>query len=295
MYKFLIITCLLLFTVSSKINSKENNLLLGSIKNRTQKPYYDNLSLVLKKKFGDLGIFPNTKIDPTLCVDSFPDEPSILNAREKGIDYLLWGEIDSCLYGFSITLKMLDMSEGITTNIKIVISESDKKNEIAEMLCSKLLFWFSRTEMVQLIVSTSPSGASVLMDNSEIGLTPYEGMVKPGTYNLKLIKKPYKQINLPVSFISGNTYQYDFTLYTEENKMDKRSVLRWLGVSLLLGAGGGVAHCLQQRAMENYRAAKPGDNFDHLYRKALVWNVTRGVLWGSAGLSFGRMVIKAVF
>lgn len=297
MYKNIIITGFLLFSASGNnlINSKESNLLIGIIRNQTMEQELDSLGSALNRLLSEQKQFLKTFFDPDLLVESFPDESALVEARKMEIDYVIWGEIDSCNYGFSITLIVLSMSGGKTAHINVIAGRNDKETEIAEILRSKLLLWFNRTEMVQLIISTSPSSASILMDNNELGLTPYEGMVNPGTYSLKLIKKPYMPIEIPVSFISGNTYQYDFTLKASESNMDKRSVLKWLGLSLLLTAGGGTAHYFQQHAIEEYKKAKPGADFDHLYNKALVWTITRDILWVSAGFSFGLMIFKIVF
>jgi hypothetical protein len=128
-----------------------------------------------------------------------------------------------------------------------------------------------------------------------MGSTPFEGMVQPGTYRLELKKRPFIPIQIPVSFISGNTYQYDFSLNEKVKKTDKRSTIRWLGISVACLGTGGVAHWQYERARERYKEAVPPDDFDRLHNRAVALNVGRSVLFGAAGAALGVMVFQVVF
>ena len=281
-------------TVFGQIHSA-SVLMIGCLRNETANAEYDNIHCTLQGLLADLPRFPRTLLDTTITVDSFPDEASLLKARNVNADYVLWGLVDSFEPGIGISLHILDMAQASVSHITIMINRNDDGKTVAETIRSKLLLWLQRTTMVQLIVTTSPAAASVLLDGKPLGSTPFEGMVQPGTYRLELKRKPFLPILLPVSFISGNTYQYDFALNTDEKKTDRVSVVKWLGISVVcLGAGGG-AHWQYGRARERYRAAVPPADFDRLYHRAVAWEVGRDLLFAAAGAALTGMIFKVVF
>jgi hypothetical protein len=120
-------------------------------------------------------------------------------------------------------------------------------------------------------------------------------MVQPGTYRLELKKRPFLPVRIPVSFISGNTYQYDFSLGEKVKKTDKRSIVRWLGISVACLGAGGVAHWQYEHARERYQEAVPPADLDRLYYRTVALNVGRSILFGAAGATLGVMVFKVVF
>jgi hypothetical protein len=186
------------------------------------------------------------------------------------------------------------MKQVSESHIAIMTNRNEDRTIIAETLRSKLQLWLQRTTMVQLIVTTRPAAASVLLDGKAMGATPFEGMVQPGTYRLELKKKLFLPIRMPVSFISGNTYQYDFSLNEQVKKTDKRSIVRWLAISVACLGAGGIAHWQYEGARERYRQAVPPADFDKLYNRAVALNVGRGVLFGAGGVSLGVMVFEVV-
>jgi hypothetical protein len=62
---------------------------------------------------------------------------------------------------------------------------------------------------------------------------------------------------------------------------------------LCTGAGFG-AHYFQERSMREYRSALPPSDFNHLYRKAVSWNVARNTLWVIAGVAICDMFLKMI-
>lgn len=275
---------------------KEIVFVLGSINNKTMKSEYDKLNIALYRSLNDHPLFPQTILDTMLLIDSVPDEFSILSSRDADASFILWGEVDTSEYGFNVTLKIFDMYQASTAHIGMMLQGNEKKDEIAQILQSKLLMWLRRTTMVQLIISTTPGSATVFLDSKEIGTTPFEGMVQPGTFSLELTKRSFSPIKMPVSLISGNTYQYDFTLGKNDsgNYKDKRSVKRLITVSLLCAGAGAGAHYFQQRSMREYRAALPPSEFNRLYRKAVIWNIGRNTLLTAAGVAMSGMILKVV-
>lgn len=290
---------ILLLTVLSGYGQTKKgiSLVLGSIDNKTSRNEYDNINTSLNRILDGYPLFPETILDTMLSIDSMPDESVILEARNLDASYILWGRIDSSEYGFSINLKVFDMFQASTAHIGILIKGSEKKNDVAEIIRSKLLMWLRRITMAQLIISTTPSAAIILLNDKEIGTTPFEGMVQPGTFSLGLVKKTFSPIKMPVSFICGNTYQYDFKLENSDTVAikDKRSVIGLLTASMLCAGAGGAAHFFQERAIKQYRNALPPADFDRLYHKAVAWNAGRNTLWAAAGVSLCGMLLKVIF
>lgn len=295
---FLFFHIFLLFTLFSIYgqSNKETVLVLGVISNKTTKSEYDKLNLVLHKTLESHPLFPVTILDPLFLVDTVPDESAIIRARNLDALYILWGSIDTSEYGLSITLKIFDMSQASTAHIGMVINGDEKKEEIADILRSKLLMWLRRTTMVHLIISTTPGAATVLLDNKEIGFTPFEGMVQPGTFSLELTKRPFSPIKIPVSLISGNTYQYDITLGKSDSAhiKGKQTVIRLLTVSLLCAGAGFGCHYFQELSMREYRTALPPSDFNHLYHRAVSWNIARNTLLATAGVTICGMIFKMI-
>lgn len=288
----------LLFAIFSLYGqtNKEIVLVLEVISNKTTKSEYDKLSMMLYETLESHPLFPETILDSLIIVDTIPGESVIIRARNQGALYILWGSIDTSEHGLNVTLKIFDMHRASTSHISLMINGDEKTEEIADILRSKLLMWLQRTTMVHLIISTTPGVATVLLDNKEIGFTPFEGMVQPGTFSLELTKRSFSPIKIPVSFISGNTYQYDITLGKSDSAhfKDKRAVIRLLTVSLLCAGAGIGAHCFQERSMRDYRTALPPSDFNNLYRRAVCWNTARNTLLATAGVTICGMIFKMV-
>ncbi len=276
--------------------NKELVVVLGEINNNTVKKEYDQLNIVLNRTLENHFLFPETILDTMLFIDSVPDESSIIRARNQGARFILCGSIDTSEYGLSIKLKIFDMAQVSTSHISLMINGDEKTEEIADILGSKLLMWLQRTTMVQLIISTTPGAATVLLDNKEIGFTPFEGMVQPGTFSLELAKRPFSPIKIPVSFISGNTYQYDIVLEKSDSTYikDRQTVIRFLTISLLCAGAGFGCHYFQDRSMKEYRTAKPPSDFNNLYHRAVSWNIARNSLWTTAGVTICGMFFKMI-
>ena len=293
-YRYPLLCLMAIFLPSIGQVRAETVMLLGCIRNETVYPQCDGVHYTLHRLMAELPEFPRTVLDTTVRVDSFPDETSLPKGRLVNAAYMLWGLVDSSGSGPVISLHILDMVQASVSHIMIMFNRTDDGTVIAETVRSKLLLWLQRTTMVQLIVTTSPAAASVLLDDRALGATPFEGMVQPGTYRLELRNRHFLPIQIPVSFISGNTYQYDFTLNTKGKKNDNRQVVRWLGISAaFLGAGGG-AHWQYDRARMDYRNAVPPSDFDRLYRKTIAWKIGRDVLFAAAGTALGVMVFQVV-
>jgi len=295
---FLIFTTFLLYTIFSTYGqaNKKNVMVLGVISNKTIKSDYEKLNILLYKALENHPFSPDVILDSLFYFDSVPDESAIIRARNLNALYILWGSIDSSDSGLSITLKIFDMSQATTSHIGLMINGNEKKEEITNILRSKLLMWLRRTTMVHLIISTIPENATVLLDDKEIGFTPFEGMVQPGTFSLELTKKPFSPIKIPVSFISGNTYQYDIILGKSDsvNIKDKRAVIRLLAMSLLCTGAGCGCHYFQDRSMRKYRTALPPSDFNTLYRRAVTWNIARNTLFTAAGVTICGMFFKMI-
>ena len=294
-FPFLTIFLLSIFSIYGQTN-KETVMVLGVISNKTTNSEYDELNILLHETLENHPFSPETILDTLILLDTVLDESAIIRARNLNAEYILWGSIDTSDYGINITLKLFDMSQATTSHIDLMIKGDEKNEDIANILRSKLLIWLQRTTMAHLIISTIPGNATVLLDNKEIGLTPFEGMVQPGTFILELTKMTFSPIKIPVSFISGNTYQYDITLGRSDSAhiKDKRTVLRLLTVSLLCAGAGCGCYYFQGRSMRKYRSALPPSDFNHLYRKAVSWNVARNTLWVIAGVAICDMFLKMI-
>jgi hypothetical protein len=270
-------------------------VLLGSILNKTASAKYSGIHSALRLLLADLPQFSRTIVDTTLSADSFPNEASLMKARGLNTAYMLWGVVDSAESGLGISLKILDMKQGSVSHIRIMITQNENAHAIAEMVLSKLKLWLQRSTMVQLIVTTHPTAAGISLDGKHVGSTPFEGMVQPGTYHLKMTKKAQAPIQFPVSFISGNTYQYDFTMSSLERKTDHRPVLKWLAVSVACLGAGIVANIERDHAQARYREATPPADFDRLHNNTVAWEVGRDVLFAAAGAALCVMVIQVGF
>lgn len=282
-------------TCYSDDNLPRQILLLGSILNRTDIKKCDTLDIELNRLISGNSSFPEIVFKPEIIVDSFPDENTLLTARDLNASYILWGTIDNSAYGFNVTLKILEMSLASVAHIQIFANKDENMVTISEMLLSKLLLWLRRTTMIQLIITTDPKPVDVILDGKEIGTTPFESMIQPGTYKLELHKKNYHPIRIPVSFISGNTYQYDFSLSPIDKNINKRSQIKWLSIPLTFLGAGIIANLQKANVYEKYHSAKPPADFDNLYRKANNWNICRNIMFSAAGLSFSVIVIKVIF
>ena len=271
-------------------------MVLGVISNKTTKSDYDKLNNLLHEALESHLYFPETILDSLIFSDTVPDESAIVRARNLDALYILWGSIDASDFGLSITLKIFDMSQATTSYIELMINGDEEKEEIVNILRSKLLMWLRRTTMVHLIISTTPGDATVLLDNKEVGFTPFEGMVQPGTFSLELTKRSFSTIKIPVSFISGNTYQYDITLGKSDsvNIKDKRTVIKLLALSLVCAGAGWGCHYFQERSMTKYRTALPPSDFNNLYRRAVPWNIARNTLFATAGVTICGMFLKMI-
>ena len=270
-------------------------LLLGCIRNETAHREYDGIHGALGRLLAGLQNFPHAVLDTSLRVDSFPDEASLLKARAMNAAYILWGVVDSGESGPGIAIDILDMAQGSVSHLRISINRNESGKAVAETVRSKLQLWLQRTTMVQLIVTTNPAAASILLDGKPLGSTPFEGMVQPGTYRLELRKKPFFPMHIPVSFISGNTYQYDFTLNADEKKADRAAAVKWLGISVACLGAGGVAHWQYTDTRTKYREAVPPADFNRLYNRAIAWEIGRDVLFAAAGAALTVMTVKVVF
>lgn len=292
---FYILHFFTIFTIYGQ-TQKEIVLVIGAIINKTTKNDYDKLNLVLHETLKSYPLFPVTILDPSILVDSVPDDSVILRAHNLNASYIIWGSIDTSENDLAVTLKIFDMSQASSAHIGMMINGNEKTEEIADLLRSKLLMWLRRMTMVHLIISTTPEAATVLLDSKEIGSTPFEGMIQPGTFSLELTKKSFNSIKIPVSFISGNTYHYDITLGKSDSAYfeNKRAAKRLLAVSLLCTGAGFGAHYFQERSMREYRSALPPSDFNHLYRKAVSWNVARNTLWVIAGVAICDMFLKMI-
>ena len=289
---FYILHFFTIFTIYGQ-TKKEIVLVIGAIINKTTKNDYDQLNLVLHKTLKSYPLFPVTILDPSILVDSVPDDSVILRAHNLNASYIIWGSIDTSDNDLAVTLKIFDMSQASSAHIGMMINGNEKTEEIADLLRSKLLMWLRRMTMVHLIISTTPEAATVLLDSKEIGSTPFEGMIQPGTFSLELTKKSFNSIKIPVSFISGNTYHYDITLgksdsaYFENTRCQKA----FSCIIALPGAGFG-AHYFQERSMREYRSALPPSDLTNLYRKAVSWNVARNTFMGYCRCGNLRYVSK---
>ncbi len=276
--------------------ARESVLLLCRVENRTVNGEYGEIHQALGELLSGIAGFPRIVLDTTIGIDSFPEEGDLFKARQLNVSYMIWGDVDTGDPGPGISLGILDMDQGKVSHIRTTIEWKDDRSFVAEMIRSKLLLWFQRTTMAQLIVATRPSGASVLIDGSPVGESPFEGMVHPGTYNLELTRKGYPGIRMPVSFVSGNTYQYDMALGTMGRKFGRRPVFVWLGISAALLGAGGIAHFQHVRAYSRYHDATPPDaDFSKLYRKAAAWNAGRYGLIAAGGAGVCMTFVMAVF
>ena len=294
-YRHAIITFLLAIVLSYGQNPPEQTVLLGSIQNKTASANYSHIHFVLHRLLVDLPQFPQMLLDTTLGIDSFPNEISLTKARALNASYMMWGVVDSSEPGLGISFHILDMKLGSLSHIRVMINKNESGKAIAEMVRSKIKLWLQRSTMVQLIVTTQPTEAGVLIDGNHVGSTPFEGMVQPGSYRLELSKKAHTPIRFPVSFISGNTYQYDFTMNPITKKTDKRSAIKWVGLSVVCLGGGVAAHMRRDRALARYREATPPADFNRLHNNAVAWEIGRDLLFAAAAAALCGIVFQVGF
>jgi|GEM_PF-2126609 len=290
----LLVCSIVLFGISSLV-SAEPSVLLGSFRNNTTLSEFNSIHFHIYRQLSALPFSFRIEHDTTLVIDSFPDDASLLKAREMQAGYMLWGTIDGNDAGTGIVVTILDMVKGGMSHIRISVDPHENSASIAGKVVSKLQLWLQRSTMVQLIVTTQPPAATLLLDRTTIGETPFEGMVNPGTYLLELEKKGSVPVRIPASFLSGNTYQYDITLGYQKKGVNRGPVFRWLGISLGCLGAGGIAHYQYLRARKEYQEAIPPDDFDALYRTASIWNSGRTVLYTAAGAAACMVLIRAVF
>lgn len=285
----------MLFGISSLVYAAKPSILLGSVRNKTTLSEFDSIHSCIYRQLTTLPVSYKIKHDTTLVVDSFPDDASLIKAREMQAEYMLWGTIDGGDAGPGIVVTILDMVKGGMSHIRISVDPRENSVSVAGRVVSKLQLWLQRSTMVQLIVTTQPPAAKLLLDRTAIGETPFEGMVNPGTYRLELEKKGTVSVKIPASFLSGNTYQYDITLGNQEKGINRGPVFRWLGISLGCLGAGGISHYQYLRAQQKYREAIPPDDFDALYRNASIWSAGRTALYAAAGAAACMVLIRAVF
>jgi hypothetical protein len=102
-----------------------------------------------------------------------------------------------------------------------------------------------------LVVSTNPSGASVLLDGAIVGRTPYETSdLEPGSYLLRVDLATYESVKQEIALAKGDSIGRTFTLRRTKAYVDAvvaaekharkrfRTVGRIVCGSLAAGAGG---------------------------------------------------------
>ncbi|MFW5960288.1 MAG: PEGA domain-containing protein, partial [Chitinivibrionales bacterium] len=257
---------------------------------------YNSLNKDLVTGIKGTALFPKVIHSDTTSVDSFPAEGIIIKAKEHSASHILWGEVDSSEYGVAVELGILKMEDGSVSRINVFLKDGEGRKEVVEILESKLIHWYQRSSMVQLIITTSPPGADIYLDTENIGESPYESMIQPGTYELKLEKQGYVLQKIPVSFINGNTYQYDFTISKLNSRDDNRKTfIKFMSISAVCAGLGAVAYIQRNRAYKEYQEAEPPADFDGLYTKAAAWNAAGSVMFVGSGISISVLVLKLVF
>jgi len=277
-------------------DESDNLIYMCSIRNKTGEQDYNSLANELIAGINGSVLFPGSVHSDTTQVDSFPEERIIIKAKRHNASFILWGEVVYTEYGVAVELGILKMKDGSVSRINLFLKEGEGRKEVIETLESKLIHWYQMSSMVQLIITTSPPGADIYLDTENIGESPYESMVQPGTYDLRLEKQGYVSQNIPVSFLSGNTYQYDFTISKEDPKDDiRKTFIKFMSISALCAGLGAVAYIQRNRAYKEYQEAEPPADFDGLYTKASAWNAAGSVMFVGSGISISVLVLKLGF
>ncbi len=291
--KCMILTFLLV-SVSTGGPGPYRVFLMGALKNNTDRSGFNDLGVSLSSLLSNCDDFKLIHA-PMLIVDSIPGEKILLEARRTKASHILWGSLDRLHHGFNITLKIMEMERGAVAHIQVLVGNDENKEAIAELIRSKLMMWLRRTTMSQLIITTKPSAVCVVLDGKNVGTTPFEGMVQPGTFQLELNKKDYVPVRMPVSFISGNTYQYDLTLSQFVKEPDNGHIIRLLAAATACCGAGIFSHYKYKSAYNRYRDARPPANFDRLYKGATAWRAAEYGFFSLSGAALGVILVKAVF
>ncbi|MFH1760883.1 MAG: PEGA domain-containing protein [bacterium] len=305
-YYLLFLHTLILFMASSNgLGLKNHKILIGCISNNTEQHDLNNLSGAMAQSnniqtwFDELELAVDTLgivFDDRICPDSFPDETQILKAREYNADQLIWGRVDSTEQGLKLSIIILNLANGRTGNINIALMKNPARSTVLQTIEQKLWSFFQRQYMAQLIISTAPSMAKIFIDSMESGITPFETLIDPGTYNLNMEKEGYIPSRQTLTFLAGNTYQYSIPLMEKNPGRRYRIPKKCASGTLISAAVSGLLHWRYAKARNAYMdymgntAEIPG-----LYNRAVAWEILRDISLGGTAVLFGITFKKSFF
>ncbi len=226
-----------------------------------------------------------------------------------GVKYMIAGSIGKLGKTFLISIRMIDVATG-----KVVISEDndckcsieDVLNDLTykvtdEVIKSSEKLSSNNTEVVEkfpLKLTTTPSKASVFINNDKKGLTPFNSLpLTQGSYELKLELKDYKTIKETIEVKNG-AFEKSYTL----QKRKKRIISKVsLGVLTVGSAIAGIItnnkakdHISTSNSIkDDYVASGSNNNFstfetqyntelDEAQKYSLIRNISYGTCAASA-------------
>ena len=298
MKRFGLIIFLFLLTFSDYTypETAPTNIVFGCILNRSSRVELSHLEseLIKKKNFKWRPDNQDVILDTLNCQDSFPSEDRIRHAKDLNAKQLIWGSVDSNAQGFSLTLNILKLSDGSESSIRVVLLERLDRVAIAEILEQKLWAWFRRMEMSQLIISSLPSGAAVLIDSTQTGQTPFETLLEPGTYRMQVTLNDHLPFLQTITLLPGNSYQYSIPLLEKNPGRRYRVPGQWIAASLCSFALCGLFQAGYVNALSDYHALRPPADFNAGYNRVRMWEISRDVSI-TASLVVSAMTIKKIF
>lgn len=144
--------------------------------------------------------------------------------RFLGVSHIIAGSIGKIDNIFIINLRVIavetgeilytahaDCRKGITEVLDVAIKD------LAQTIHQKV----EKSLYATLSIKTEPVGATVFLDNREMGSTPYnQRLIKPGIYPVRISMKTYQDVTEKITFSGGDTVVREITLSHTEHYLD---------------------------------------------------------------------------
>ncbi len=154
-----------------------------------------------------------------------------------GVERMIAGSIGKLESLYTISLRMIDVATGqilfsvdedYEGDIKGVLSIMTKSaaEKFADIVENENVA-IEDPDHVALHVSSKPKGASVFIDNKQVGKTPYyDSHLEPGNYSLKVLKDTYIPIDETIEISHNTTVSKKFVLKHTKSFIDSMDIKR---------------------------------------------------------------------
>lgn len=219
------------YTLDVRMIEVETSQILGSV-SQDHKGDISGLLKVIQStavQFSGLLTQPSAPLEQgpktgSLQIYSSPEDATIfINDRKIGETPLKINRVNVGTYQLKLTRKSFEQYEET-----VIISEKELTTVRADL-----------TALHRLSVQSDPKGASVFINNQEVGKTPFSKVLREGKYQIRLVMQNYKQWQKSITLDDDERVETDLD-YTDEYiakyKPDEGGSYTWLYI-----AGGAVA------------------------------------------------------